>query len=354
MSTPEIKIADRAISSRHRPYVIAEIGANHNGDMAVARETIAAAKEAGADAAKFQSWSEDSLISDAEYERNTSYAGDEHRHFGSLREMVRSYQLSREQHVELKEYCDAVDIHFLSSAFSRPEVDLLVDVESVGIKLASMDINYLDLISHAARSGLPLILSTGMAQMSEILTAVEAINAGPAPQLCVLHCVSQYPAPVESLNLRNITTMQEALGVPIGFSDHTVGTTAAATATTLGAAVIEKHFTLDKTLPGWDHHISADPPEMEDLTQTVADVFASLGSPQRTVSPEEMEKRLSFRRCAVLRSDLPRGTVISREMVTFKRPGTGIPPEAWATIEGRALTVDRLQGDELAVSDFQD
>lgn len=353
MATPQIMLGDRTISSGHTPYVIAEIGANHNGDMSLAKEMISAAKESGADAAKFQSWSEDSLISDAEYERNTSYDGDEHRHFGTLREMVRAYQLSRDQHFELKQHCDSVGIHFMSSAFSSEEVDLLAEVGSAALKIASMDINYLDLIEKAASAGLPLIISTGMADMSEIAKAVEGSQrAGAQGNVCVLHCVSEYPAPPTSLNLRNLTTLQQAFPVPVGFSDHTAGIHAAVAAVALGACVIEKHFTTDTSLPGWDHQISVEPAEMVLLTTAVRETFDGLGRTDRAIGAAELAKRASFRRCAVLLGPQSAGTEVSRDMVTFKRPGTGISPDSWSAVAGRRLQRDCADGHELNLSDF--
>lgn len=320
----------------HPPYVIAEIGSNHNGDMALCRRLIDAAAAAGAHAAKFQSWSEESLIAREEYDRNTEYS-DKKRHFGSLRDMVRAYQLTPDQHREAAAHCRTRGIAFCSSPFSDAEVDLLDSLDVPFLKIASMDVTNLGLLDHAARKGRPIVLSTGMATLAEIDRAVATIRSAGNDQLVLLHCISIYPPDYESVHLRNIETLSRAFDVPVGFSDHTLGTSIPLAAIALGACVIEKHFTLDKEMDGWDHWISADPPELRAIVEEGRKVHAAIGSAVRTVSPAELEKRRKFRRSIVVRASRPAGHVLRPEDLTAKRPGTGIGPEEIRYVLGRTL-----------------
>jgi len=346
-----ILFGDRAVGPAHEPYVIAEIGSNHNGDIDLARKLIVRAKECGADAVKFQSWSTTSLISTAEYARNTEYA-DKDRHFGSLYEMVDRYQLTPEQHYEVAAICQEIGIHFLSSAFSPEEVDLLVDVSCPAIKLASMDVNHPVLLTAAARSGKPIILSTGLSSLDEVSSAVRTLEENGCEQLILLHCISIYPPDPKDVNLRNMPMLREAFGVPIGFSDHSLGTHLAVASVALGACMIEKHYTLDKTMEGWDHWMSADPEELQRLCSNVKDAFDALGQSSRRVSSAEIEKRRKFRRCIVLRQALKSGHELRLEDLDFKRPGTGIRPDEYPYIVGRRLARDLEADHELSWSDL--
>jgi N,N'-diacetyllegionaminate synthase len=346
-----ILVGDRAVGPAHRPYVIAEIGSNHNGDMNLARKLIVRAKECGADAVKFQSWSTTSLISRAEYARNTEYA-DKDRHFGTLYEMVERYQLTPEQHYEIAEICREVGIHFLSSAFCPEEVDLLVEVGCPALKIASMDVNHPVLLAAAAKSGKPIILSTGLSSLDEVSSAVRTLEDNGCKELILLHCISIYPPEPKDVNLRNIPMLRQAFGVPIGFSDHSLGTHLAVASVALGACMIEKHYTLDKTMDGWDHWMSADPEELERLCSDVNDTFEALGESTRQVSSAEMEKRRKFRRCIVLREALKSGHELTLEDLDFKRPGTGIRPDEYPYVLGRRLARDLDADHELSWVDL--
>jgi N,N'-diacetyllegionaminate synthase len=345
-----IDLAGTVVGPGHPHYVIAEVGANHNGDLELARRHVDAAAAAGAHAVKFQSWTERSLVSDLEYSRNTSY-GDAHRHFGSLKEMVAKYALPREAHLELSRYCREVGVHFMSSAFAEEEVDLLAEVGSVAVKIASMDITNVSLIRHAARSGLPVIISSGMASLDEIAVAIRILQEEEA-EFLLMHCVAIYPAPPASLNLRNIPTFAQAFGCPIGFSDHSVGTAAATAAAALGSCMTEKHFTLDRDLPGWDHHMSADPEDLRRLVEDCEAARQALGSPQRRVSADELEKRKSFRRSLFARTDLPAGHAIRASDLIALRPGTGIGPEHLPYLVGQVLKAPVAAQQQLQRSDF--
>src|SRR5688500_2861950 len=229
----ELELHGRPVGSDHPPYIIAEIGSNYNGDMLLCRRMIDSAVECGADAVKFQSWTASSLISRAEYARNTTYA-DTKRHFGSLEQMVQTYQFTPEQHHEVKQYCREKGIHFLSSCFSPEEVDLLDSLDVPAFKIASMDINHSGLLQDVASKGRPVILSTGMAELGEIERAIGVLRAAGATQIALLHCVSIFPAPPSSVHLRNVPTLRRTFNLPVGFSDHTMGTAIPLAAVALG------------------------------------------------------------------------------------------------------------------------
>ena len=346
-----LNIGGRVIGPNMPPYTIAEIGSNHNGDMELCRRIIDAAVECGADAVKFQSWSKKSLVSKAEFARYTEYS-DKKRHFGSLEAMVEKYQLTRDQHQEIAVYCRDKGIPFLSSAFSPEEIDLLESLGVLAHKIASMDINHHTLLEYAAGTGKPIILSTGMSTLSEIGTAVDVLKSGGAKHIALLHCVSVYPPKYEDINLRNISMLQQAFDVPVGFSDHTIGTAIPLAAIALGACLIEKHFTIHKELEGWDHWISADPEELRTIVKEGLAIFTSLGSSVRRVNRAEMDKRKVFRRCLIAKKNLLKGDTLKEDDVDFKRPGTGIHPDELRYVVGRILARDVPEESELQWSDF--
>jgi len=338
----KLNLAGRWVGPGEEPYIIAEIGSNHNGDMQLAKRLIDAAKSCGADAVKFQSWSKASLYSKAELQRQPQLA-----------DQIERYQLTQEQHRELAAYCQEKGITFLSSCFSPEEVDMLDSLGVPAFKIASMDVNYLPLLEYVASKRKPVILSTGMASLGEIERALDTLQRGGAGPVALFHCISIYPPPsYEIINLRNITTLQQAFDVPVGFSDHTLGVAIPLAAIALGACIIEKHFTLDKKMEGWDHAISADPSELEIIVREGRNIFAALGSTTRTVSEAEIEKRQALRRRIVVRRDMKKGEKLRIEDLDFKRPGTGIRPDEIAYVIGRSLAGDMMAEEELEWSDF--
>jgi len=321
------------------PYVIAEIGSNHNGDMALCRQLIDAAVESEAHAVKFQSWSETSLIAREEYARNTEYA-DKKKHFGSLLEMVQAYQFTEQQHHEALAHCRKQGITFCSTPFSEREADLLEELDVPFYKIASMDIVNIPFLRYVARKGRPMIISTGMATLAEIDQAVESIYREGNEQIALLHCISIYPPEYDTIHLRNIDMLRQTFDVPVGFSDHSLGVAIPLAAVALGACIIEKHFTLDKEMAGWDHAISADPSELRTIVVEGQNIFNALGSTRRTVLSAEMEKRGKFRRSLVARTNLSKGHVLTNQDLTAKRPGTGISPAEQEYVLGRSLARD--------------
>jgi N,N'-diacetyllegionaminate synthase len=347
----KLTLSGRLVGPGEPPYVIAEIGSNHNGDMELAKRLIDAATGCGADAVKFQSWSITSLISKAEYARNTKYT-DKRKHFGTLEEMVERYRLTPEQHLELADYCAQRGICFLSSCFSPEEVDLLESLGVPAFKIASMDINYIGFLEYIARKGRQVILSTGMATLGEIEKAVDTLRENGSGPIALLHCVSVYPPAHETINLRNIPTLQYTFDVPVGFSDHTLGTAIPLAAIALGSCIIEKHFTTDKGMEGWDHAISADPEEMATICHEGLNVFAALGHGTRIVSQDELKRRRAFRRRLVARRTLRKGDIFSADDGNFKRPGNGIHPHELPYVIGRVLTRDIEEDGEIEWTDF--
>lgn len=347
-----LNLNGRLVGPGFPSYIIAEIGANYNGDMDLCKRMIEIASDCGVDAVKFQSWSKTSLISSGEYARNTSYA-DKNRHFGSLEEMVERYQLTTDQHREVAGYCRERGITFTSTPFSLKEVDLLESLDVPCFKVASMDINHLQLLNYIGSKRRPVILSTGMATLGEIERAIGILRAAGSGPIALLHCISIYPPDARDIHLKNIPMLERAFDVPVGFSDHTLGTSVPLAAVALGACIIEKHFTLDKEMDGWDHWISADPPEMMTLSEQAKIVHDSLGSYVRTVSPAEMDKRLKFRRRVVLNRAMTKGEIIAETDIDFKRPGNGIHPDEAAYIVGRKLKNDCAIDQELEWGDVE-
>ena len=345
----KLNIGKRTIGPGEPPYIIAEIGANHNGDMELCRRIIDAAAENGADAVKFQSWTKSSLISKGEYARNTRYTA---ANAPTLEQAVEQYQLSNDQHGEIFAYARERGITAFSSCFAPEEVDLLESLDAPAYKIASMDVNHLPLLEYVAGTRKPVILSTGMATLGEVERALAVLRRAGSGPVALLHCLSIYPAPPEAINLRTMETWRNAFDVPVGYSDHTLGTAVPLGAVALGACAIEKHFTIDKTLDGWDHAISADPAELRELVQGSRAVFAALGSTARIVGPEEVEKRKVFRRRMVVKRNMKRGERVSVEDVDFKRPGTGIQPDELAYVLGRPIARDVCAEDEIEWADL--
>lgn len=318
--------------------------------MVLAKKMIDAAINCGCDAVKFQSWNKTSIASKTLYEENTNYNDSKKKHFGSLEEMVDKYYLRKEQHFDLKNYCIKRNIDFCSTPFSKEEVDLLNEVDVNFFKVASMDINNYSLIKYLAQFKKPILLSTGMANLGEIDKAIEIIEKEGNTQIIILHCVAIYPTKINELNLRNITMLQNTFGYPVGFSDHSLGSIASLTSVSLGSCVIEKHFTLDKNLRGWDHEISADPKEMKQIVEGSKIIRESLGNYKRSISKAEEEKKKVFRRSVVINKNLKAGDIIREEDITLKRPGTGFTPNEIKFIVGKKLKRD-IEADRLLSKD---
>ncbi len=346
-----ISFGSRVVSDFGVPYIIAEIGANHNGDMELARKLVVAAKESGCDCVKFQSWSKKTIFSAVNYRENKFLSDDyRQRKDFTLEKIVEAFSLDEGQLRELKEFCDNAGIHFSSSVFSRAEADFLVEeLKAPFVKIASMDITTPPLLEYVAGIGTPVVLSTGLSDPGEVDRAVLVMEAAGVKELALLHCVSNYPPREECVNLRNMEWLRTAYpGCPVGYSDHTMGAAAAVGAVALGASIIEKHFTLDKGMFGWDHAISTDPAEMAELVRMCRSVRACLGSTRRTLTSEDAERRPAFRRSIVAARDIKAGTRLAVADLDFKRPGIGISPVDLDHVVGRVVK-KHISADEIIV-----
>lgn len=322
-----------------KPYIIAELGSNHNGDMQLAKKLINEAKRAGADCVKFQSWSKSSIFSKQVYDENFFLSDDyRDRKDHSLESIVEAYAISEGELLAMKAYADEVGIDCTSTPFSENEADFLVEkLHTPFIKVASMDLNNFPFLSYLARKNLPIVLSTGLSSLSDIDKAIRTIEQAGNRKIAILHCVSNYPPKDEEVNLRVIQSLQRIYpDYPIGFSDHTLGITIPLAAVTLGACIIEKHFTLDKAMEGWDHKVSATKDEMEAIVAGAQKINVALGTSRIEVI-EPKEKIEAFRRSIVARRELQKGDVIVESDLTFKRPGSGIPPEYVNWVIGRQV-----------------
>lgn len=331
-------------------YIVAEIGCNHNGDPRLARRMVDAAKECGVDAVKFQTFSADALISryapKAEYQKATTGDG------GSQLEMTRRLELPREDYLRLRDYAESLGLDAFSTAFDLGSVGFLADSGQTVWKIPSGEITnlpYLEEIGSLRCEGKRIVLSTGMATVEEVHECVSVLEGAGTPReaITLLHCNTEYPTPDPDVNLRAVLTLRDAFpGMEVGFSDHSVGSVAAVGAVALGARFVEKHFTLDKGLPGPDHRASATPEELRDLVCGVRRMEAMLGSGVKAPTPSERPNMVVARKSIVAARGIREGEVLTEENVTCKRPGNGISPMRWRDVLGvracRSFGADEL------------
>ena len=328
-----VKIGNRVVGGDNFCYIIAEAGSNHNGSLEQAKKLIDVAAEAKADAVKFQIFKAESLYS--KYTPEFSYLKGQNTY-----ELIKSIETPREWIKELAEYCKEKNIDFLASVFDFEAIDIL-DKYVPAFKIASFEITDLELLKYAAEKGKPMIISTGMANLGEIEDAITAIRSVGNENIILLHCNSLYPTPVEIANLRAIETMRTAFKVPAGFSDHTLGIHIPIAAVAMGACVIEKHFTLDRTLPGPDHSFAIEPDELKEMVRGIREVEKAKGSGIKEKSDLESEEMyVKARRSIHAKINIPKGTKITRDMLIIKRPGYGIKPRFIDMVVGREAKKD--------------
>ena len=330
-----INIGGRKVGPGEPCFIIAEAGVNHNGDVELAKRLVDVAADAGADAVKFQTFKAERLVTasapKATYQLDTTDAAE------SQFEMIRSLELSPEAHRELRKRCEHRGMIFMSTPFDQESADFLDGLGVPAFKIGSGEVTNLPLLEHIAHKGKPVILSTGMSDLSEVQRAVNTIKGTGNQELIVLHCVSNYPADPADVNLRAMATMENALGTPVGYSDHTLGIEIPIAAAALGACVIEKHFTIDRTLSGPDHRASLEPPELAAMVKGIRTVESALGSGVKEAVASETNTREVARRSLVANQDLAPGTILTREMLIALRPGTGIPPAELERVVGRRV-----------------
>lgn len=317
-------------------FIVAEIGVNHNGNVKLAEEMVIAASKCGVDAVKFQTYSAARAISSVARKLDYQIA-DTRDATESQSDMFARFELSREDHVTLKRVAERCRLVLFSKPPDPISADLL---ESIGVelyKIGSSDITNIPLIRHIARKNKPIILSTGMASLGEVAIALQAIESVSTHDIYLLHCTSEYPCPFSDVNLRAMVTLGAAFGKVIGYSDHTLGIEIPVAAVAMGARIIEKHLTLDRTLPGPDQKTSLEPEEFRSMVEAIRHVEAALGDGSKRPAKNEMKNIEIVRRGVVAARDLQPGTVISSEDVTIKRPGTGIAPADLEKIMGLRL-----------------
>jgi len=325
---------------KNRTLIIAEAGVNHNGDIGLAKQLIDAAANAGADIVKFQTFNADRQVTrtaiKANYQTQTT-DGNESQH-----SMLQRLELTKAMHHELMSYCATRNIEFLSTGFDIESVDLLVDLGQNQFKIPSGEITNLPYLRHIGRLGKAIILSTGMATLGEIEEAIDALeHAGTMrSNMTVLHCTTEYPTPMNEVNLRAMHSIHSAFGLAVGYSDHTSGTEVAIAAVAMGATVIEKHFTLDRRLPGPDHKASLEPEVLRTMVEAIRNIEIALGDGIKRLTPSEAKNKPVVRKSLVAAHRIQAGDVFSETNITTKRPGTGISPMLWDEVIGRPASRD--------------
>jgi sialic acid synthase SpsE len=337
------------------PYIIAEIGGNHNGDMQLAKKMILEAKKCGADAVKFQLYRGHELVTQRHLEEldsgkvkleNVSKWETNELGLKNIFEQVEKFSIQEEEHISLFEYAKEIGIDYTSTAITTEGIDFLVDQKVAFLKVASCDINNPEFVEYIISKGLPTVISVGLASLGEIEVIVNLIPEKFKKNITFLHCVSLYPPKDKIVNLKFIQTLKQYFNVNVGYSDHTLGYSIPLAAVTLGANIIEKHFTMDKDMPGWDHKVSADPFDLKIICTESKRIVDSLGDGTRNLDKQEVSKRLKFRRSLVSVKKLEKGNIIRREDIVYKRPGTGIAPDELEYVVGRKVNKD-ISEDEL-------
>ena len=326
-------------------YIIAEAGVNHNGSYELACRMIDAAKAAGVDCIKFQTFKAENLVSHtaqkAEYQKAAT--GD-----SSQQDMLKTLELSYDEFLSLKAYCDRAGICFLSTPFDFESIAFLNKIDMPFWKIPSGEVTNLPYLLAIAKTGKPVVMSTGMCEMSEIGAAVSVLKQNGTPEIRLLHCNTEYPTPFEDVNLRAMQTMRNAFGLEVGYSDHTKGIEVPIAAVALGATVIEKHFTMDRNMEGPDHKASLEPVELAEMVRSIRNIEKALGSGEKKPSPSEEKNRPVARKSIVAKRTIHAGEVLTEGNISVKRPGTGLSPMQWFEVLGSKAVRD-FEEDELII-----
>jgi len=333
----KIKIGEKLIDKRNPCFIIAEAGVNHNGDIGLAKELIDAAKKAGADAVKFQTFKTENLVTEnaemAEYQKKNLGKKE------SQLKMLKKYELNYNDFKRLKRYCDKKGIIFLSTPHSEDAVDFLEPLVPA-YKIGSGDLTNLPFLEKIAQKKKPIILSTGMAMLDEVREAVKVIKKHGNNKIILLHCTTNYPCPIEEVNLKTMLTLKREFRLPVGYSDHTLGILVPIMAVAMGAQVLEKHFTLNKNLPGPDHKTSLEPDELREMVKKVREAEKALGDGIKKPTKSEEKIKKIVRKSIVAKNDIPGDAVITEDMLIIKRPGIGIKPKYLNKIIGKKAKKD--------------
>lgn len=332
-------------------FIIAEAGVNHNGSLDLAYQLIDVAKDAGADAVKFQTFKAENVVSKladkAEYQKKTTSSDK------SQLEMIKKLEISFDDFVKLKKYCDKKEIMFLSTPFDHQSIDFLYDLVNI-YKIPSGEIINYHYLKHIAAKNKPIIMSTGMANLGEVEEAINTIReVNLKAEISLLHCTTNYPTPYKEVNLKAMQTLATAFKLPVGYSDHTLGIEVPVAAVAMGAKIIEKHFTLDKNLPGPDHKASLEPSELKEMIKAIRNIEMALGDGIKKPNKSEIEMMKVARRSLIVTRDIRGGEIIKESDITIKRPGTGILPKFKDIIIGMKLINDIRQDEPFRWENFK-
>lgn len=342
-----VKIGDKFLGHGYPCFIIAEAGVNHNGSVKIAEKLIDAAKEAGADSVKFQTFKTDAIVTKyaakTEYQKKTTNDSSQY-------DMIKKLELSEDEFKKLSDYAMDKGIIFLSSPFDEESIDLLDKIEVPAFKLSSGEITNLPLIKYLTDKGEPIILSTGMASLCEIAEAVKVIKEN-SNDLILMYCVTDYPACVDEIDLNVINTLESTFKLPVGFSDHSMGIELTVAAVALGACVIEKHFTLDRNLEGPDHKASLEPNELKIMVDSIRNVEKGMGNGTKILTKNELSIKKLARKSIMAKRHIEKGEILRKDMLTIKRPETGIYPKYLDLIIGKEITVS-VKKDEPIKWDF--
>ncbi|MFX1506533.1 MAG: N-acetylneuraminate synthase [Promethearchaeota archaeon] len=350
MWSQDFHIGSKRISQESSVFIVAEAGVNHNGDIDLAKQLIDIASEAEVDAVKFQTFvAEEVVTSDAGTARYQQKITGKEKQI----DLIKGFELPLEAFRELYAYAHDKGLIFLSTPFDLISVDFLAKIQIPAFKIPSGEIVNPLMIKRIAKYKLPVILSTGMATLGDIERALLVLQRYSITEVLLLHCVTSYPTPIDQANIRMIPTLRKTFNILVGFSDHTLGTTAAIAAVSLGAKAIEKHFTLDRELPGPDHKASLEPEELKQLVSQIRETEAALGSGIKTLMANEAEIKRIARRSIVAARDLNAGEVLSEENLSLKRPEDGLPPQYLDLVIGKRLKSDIKMDQRLSFNDIE-
>lgn len=328
----------------NKTFILVEAGVNHNGSLKIAKQMVDIAKKVGADAIKFQTFKAEKLVSKfaekAEYQKSNTGI------IESQLEMIKKLELSFKEFKELKNYCEKIGILFLSTPFDFESIDFLNELGMEIWKIPSGEITNLPYLRKVAKIGKKIIISTGMCEFFEIEEAIAVLQESGATDISILHCNTEYPTPMKDVNLKAMLTLKEKFNMKIGYSDHTLGIEVPIAAVALGASIIEKHFTLDKTMIGPDHIASLNPIELEEMIKKIRNIELALGVKEKFVTESEIKNKAIARKSIVAKKNIKKGEILTIENLTVKRPGNGISPMKWDSIIGKVAIKD-FEEDEL-------
>ena len=332
-----IKIGEKEVGEGKPTLIIAEIGINHNGDMEIAKKLIDVAKDAGADIAKFQSWTAESLVS----RKNEDY------------DRLKQLELQKEMHYSIAEYCKKIGIMFMSSAFDNKEVDFLDELGMPAHKVASCELTNLPFISYIAKKGKPIIMSVGFSNLEEIRDAIGTIKKEGNEEIILLHCIGAYPPKVEDMNLRFMQKLAKEFDVLVGLSDHSMAIEVSQAAVALGAVCVEKHITLNHDMEGFDHKASMEPDQLRNMIKGIRIIEKALGTGKREIQGDEAKLIKIMRKSVLAGKDIQKGEVISEDMLLMRRPGEGLPAKEIPNLVGKKAARDIKEGEYVKFEDLE-